>query len=92
MFLTLNEKAEATDRVVLVINSNPEARPSERAAPVGPEALDLLERMSVNVLTGPSLFALWLLSLDEKDRARKVVERLHDQDGGVFQQPAGLAR
>jgi hypothetical protein len=92
VFSMLNETAEATDRVVLVANSSPEARPSERVAPVGPEALDLLQRMAVNVLTGPSVFALWLLSLDEKDRARKIVERLHDQDGGVFQLPAGLAR
>ena len=92
VFLMLNEVAEEADRVVLVTNSTPEARPSERTAPIGPEALDLLERMAVNVLTGPSVFALWLLSLDDKDRARKIVERLHDQDGGVFQMPAALAR
>ena len=92
VFLMLNEVAEEADRVVLVTNSTPEARPSERTATIGPEALDLLERMAVNVLTGPSVFALWLLSLDDKDRARKIVERLHDQDGGVFQMPAALAR
>ncbi|MEQ1913252.1 MAG: hypothetical protein ABMA15_30855 [Vicinamibacterales bacterium] len=92
VFLMLNEKAEATDRVVLVTNSTPGARPSERATAVGPEALDLLQRIAVNVMTGPSLFALWQLSLDDKDRARKLVERLHEQDGGVFQMPAGLAR
>ena len=92
VFLMLNEVAEEADRVVLVANSTPEARPSERTPAVGPEALDLLERMAVNVMTGPSMFALWLLSLDEKDRARKIVERLHDQDGGVFHMPAGLAR
>ena len=92
VFLMLNEIAEETDRVVLVTNSTPEARPSERTTVVGPEALDLLQRLAVNVMTGPSVFALWLLSLDEKDRARKIVERLHDQDGGLFQMPATLAR
>ena len=92
VFLMLNEVAEEADRVVLVANSATEVLPSERVSPVGPEALDLLQRMAVNVMTGPSVFALWLLLLDDKDRARKIVERLHDQDGGLFQMPAGLAR
>ena len=92
VFLMLNEVAETSDRVVLVTNSTPETQPSERAAYLGPEALDLLERLGANVMTGPSVFALWLLSLDDKDRARNFVERLHDQDGGMFEVPTGLVR
>jgi hypothetical protein len=62
--------------------------PSERAETVGPEALNLLQRLGANVVTGPTVFALWMLSLDDRDRARKLVERLHEQDGGVFELPA----
>jgi hypothetical protein len=92
MFQLLNETAEASDRVVLVTNSSPQARPAERPVPVGPEALDLLQRLGANVLTGHGIFALWRLSLDDKERARRVVERLHEQDGGLFQVPALFTR
>jgi len=88
VFRHLNETAEANDRVVLLVNPAPTLRPSERPAAAGPEALELLQRLRANIITGPSLFALWQLSLDEKDRARKMVERLHEQDGGLFQGPA----
>lgn len=88
VFQLINETAEPTDRVVLVTNASPESKPADRTTAIGPEALELLQRLGANVLTGPSLFALWLMSLDEKDRARKLVERLHDQDGGLFQMPS----
>ncbi len=87
VFRHLNETAEASDRVVLLVNPAPTERPSERPAPAGPEALELLQRLRANIITGPSLFSLWQLSLDDKDRARKLVERLYEQDGGLFQTP-----
>jgi hypothetical protein len=31
------------------------------------------------------LFALWTLSLQDRDRSRAAVERLHAQDGGTFE-------
>jgi hypothetical protein len=92
MFQLLNETAEPTDRVVLVTNASPQLKPAERPTPVGPEALDLLQRLGANVLTGPAVFTLWRLSLDDKERARKIVERLHEQDGGLFQVPALFTR
>ena len=36
----------------------------------------------------PTLFALWKLSLDEPDRAREQVVRLHAHEGGAFELPA----
>ena len=92
VFQLLNETAEAADRVVLATNTSPDIPPADRAMAVGPEALDLLQRLGVNVLTGPALFGLWRLALEEKDRARKFVDWLHEQDGGMFQVPATLTR
>jgi hypothetical protein len=92
VFEMLHEHAEETDRVVLVTNADPVARPSERSATVGPEALNLLQRLGANVLPGPTLFALWMLSFEDRERAHKLVERLHEQDGGVFEVPTIAAR
>ena len=92
VFQLVHEAAEATDRVIFVTNVNPTAPPAGREAQVTHEALNLLERLAVNVLTGPTLFGLWRLSLEDKDRAHRFVERLHEQDGGMFLLPAGLAR
>ena len=92
VFEMLHERAEDTDRVVLVTNSTPASRPSERGDTVGPEALNLLHRLGANVLPGPTLFALWMLSLEDRERAQKLVDRLHEQDGGVFELPTIAAR
>jgi hypothetical protein len=76
--------AGADDRVVYVPGNDPAVPPAERPQPVELDALDVLERMGVVVLTTATLFALWRLSLDDQPKARKTLERLHAQDGGVF--------
>jgi hypothetical protein len=78
-----------SDRIVLVTNSYAATRPTDRPAAVEPEALKLLQRIGSNVLSAPTLFALWTLSLQDRERARGYVERLHQQDGGMFELPAG---
>jgi hypothetical protein len=92
VFKMVQEFAEDNDRVILAANANPSVRPADRKEPLAPEALDLLQRMGANVLTGPALFALWTLSLKDVNRAHTWVERLHEQDGGMFQMPAAGAR
>ena len=88
VFQMLHERAEDTDRVVLVTNSDPRVRPAERTESIGPQALNLLQRLGANVLPGPTLFALWSQSVDAEDRARRYAERLHQQDGGTFVLPS----
>jgi hypothetical protein len=85
VFQLLQEFGEDGDRVVLVTNSDPSTRPADRAASITPEALAFLSRMGAGHLTAPSLFAIWKLALQEPERARAQVERLHAQDGGTFQ-------
>lgn len=92
VFQMVHETAEEGDRVVFVANGSPTTRPTERPEPVEPEALQLLQRLGVNVVTGPALFALWYVSLEDKDRARRLVEHLHEQDGGLFPISAGIVR
>jgi len=86
-FALLHEHAEPDDRVVLAANVNAMRPPAERGEIVAPEALDFLERLGVNVVSGPLLFSLWTLSLQEPVRAQKAVERLHAQDGGLYTMP-----
>ena len=76
--------AAVDDRVVLVVNNDPATPPAERPDPVLPDALDVLLRMGVVVVTTATLFRLWRLSLEDEQKARKVLERLHAQDGGLF--------
>jgi hypothetical protein len=85
VFQMLHEIAADTDRIVLVANCDPARRPSDRQDPVDPDALKLLRRLGANVVLAPTLFALWTLSLQDRDRARAAVERLHEQDGGTFE-------
>ena len=80
--------AGANDRVVLVVNNEPETPPSERPDPVAADALAMLERMGVDILTTGALFRLWRLQLEDQQKARKALERLHAQDGGPFAIPA----
>jgi hypothetical protein len=87
VFQTLHEIAEDGDRVVLVTNSEREIRPADRPEPASPDALGLLHRLGVNILTGPTMFGIWMLGLDERDRARLYAERLHELDGGIFALP-----
>ncbi len=87
VFQLLHEDAANGDRVVLVANHNPATRPAERGEGVDGEALSLLKRLGANYMAGATVFALWSLSLQDRARARDMVDRLHTQDGGVFVLP-----
>ena len=76
------------DRVVFVINNEPATPPANRPDPVLPDALGVLQRMGVDVVTAATLFRLWRLWLEDQQKARKVLERLHAQDGGWFAIPS----
>jgi len=76
--------AAGDDRVVLVVNNDPAMPPADRPDPVLPDALGVLHRMGVDVVTTATLFRLWRLSLEDQEKARKALERLHAQDGGPF--------
>ena len=91
LFQLLQQFGEDGDRVVLVTNNSPAMRPADRAGSITPEASAFLGRMGAGHVTAPTLFSLWKLSLQEPDRARVQMERLHAQDGGTFQLPAAIA-
>lgn len=84
IFQMLHEVADENDRVLLVANTHPDLPPASRPESLAPEALNLLRRLGANFLGTPALFALWTLALQEPDRARAHLERVHAQDGGVF--------
>lgn len=87
------QAAGAGDRVVLVANTDPALPPAQRPQPVLPDALAVLERMGVNVVTGETLFGLWRLSHEDPQKARRTLDRLHEQDGGIFSlSPTDAAR
>jgi hypothetical protein len=91
-FHVLQEVAGESDRVVLVTNVDPETRPAERPAAITPEALAFLVRMGASHVTSYTLFNIWKLSLQDLDRARAQVERLHAADAGTFELPASALR
>jgi len=76
--------AGANDRVVIVANNDPATPPADRPDAVLPDALGVLHRMGVDVVTTATLFRLWRLSYEDQQKARKTLERLHEQDGGPF--------
>jgi hypothetical protein len=80
--------AAPDDRVVFVANNEPATPSGERPDPVLPDALAVLHRMGVGVVTTTTLFKLWRLSLDDQQKARQALDRLHAQDGGPFVLPA----
>ena len=80
--------AGANDRVVLVVNNHPETPPADRPEPILPDALGVLQRMGVDLLTTVALFRLWRLSLEDQQKVRKALDCLHAQDGGQFLLPA----
>jgi len=80
--------AGPNDRVVLVVNNHPATPPADRPDPILPDALGILQRMGVDVLTTATLFRLWRLSLEDQQKARKALDYLHAQDGGQFLFPA----
>ncbi len=80
------QSAGGADRVVLVVNNHPTAPPADRPHPVLPDALDVLKRIGVDVLSTFTLFRLWRLSLENRQTAQKALDQLHAQDGGEFLQ------
>jgi hypothetical protein len=80
--------AAQSDRVVFVVNNDPTTPPTDRPDPFLPGALGVLQRMGVDVLTTATLFKLWRLWLEDQQKARKALERLHAQDGGQFVLPS----
>jgi hypothetical protein len=86
-FQIIHEHAGKDDRVVLIANPNPTVRPAERQDGIDADALGLLQRLGANYIAGPTLFALWSLSLQDRTRARGLFDRVHAQDGGVFVLP-----
>jgi hypothetical protein len=76
--------ADRDDRVVFVANNDPATPPPDRPDAVLPDALGVLQRMGVGVVTTATLFTLWRLSLEDHQKARQALDRLHAQDGGAF--------
>jgi len=84
VFRMLHETAEGSDRVVLVANTDPGVKPSDRQDGMEAEAAAFLKRLGANFVASRTLFSLWSMSLNDRNRARTFVENLHAQDGGVF--------
>ena len=80
--------ASVNERVVFVANNDATKPPADRADPALPDALGVLQRMGVNVVTTATLFRLWRLSYEDQPKEKKVLERLHAQDGGPFVIPS----
>jgi len=76
--------ASVNDRVVLVANNDPVTPPADRPDPALPDAVGVLQRMGVAVVTTATLFRLWRLWYEDQPKARKILDRLHAQDGGPF--------
>ncbi len=87
VFGMLHQMAGEHDRVVLVANGDRMQAPAKRTPQVSPEGLKLLQRMGVNVVAAPLLFKLWTVAGTNQEQARRLVNRLHEQDGGVFEIP-----
>jgi len=84
VFQMLHGLADEHDRGILVINPHGTMPPTARPDALAPDALAIVERLGVNVLSGPSLFQLWTLATQDPERASRFVELLHEQDGGMF--------
>ena len=80
--------ASANDRAVFVANNDPATPPADRPDPVLPDALGVLQRMGVAVVTAATLFRLWRLWHEDQQKAQKALDRLHTQDGGLFTIPS----
>lgn len=87
VFRLLHEDAEGHDHVVFVSNSEPGVRPADRQNAITPEAQEFLARLGASHVTASTLFAIWKLSLEERERAREQVQRLHKHAGGSFELP-----
>jgi hypothetical protein len=88
VFQVLQEVAEESDHVVFVTNAEPQRKPADRGRSVTAEAEGFLSRLAVSHVSALTLFALWKLSLQEPERAREQVLRLHTHEGGPFELPS----
>jgi hypothetical protein len=88
VFKLLHEVADGHDHVAFVTNGEPSVRPADRQDPLTPDAQEFLARMGVSHAPASTLFAIWKLSLEERERAREQVQRLHKHGGGTFELPA----
>lgn len=84
-FRLLHEVAEDSDRVAIVLNTEPDTPLADRAPGLSPDAAAFLRRMGVSAISAATVFGLWKLSLQDATRAHTHVERLYAQDGGVFE-------
>jgi len=84
----LLQASDDRDHIVLITNAEPDRRPADRGQALSAEAAGFITRMGASHLAATILFALWKLSLEEPDRAREQVVRLHAHEGGVFELPA----
>ncbi len=75
--------AEANDRVVFLAQGDAATPPADRPDPVLPDARALLERMGVEVATTTEIFRLWRLWLEDQQKGRKALERLHAEEGSL---------
>lgn len=87
VFQLVQQIAEGHDHVAFVTNSEPAVRPADRHDALTPEAHELLNRMGASHVPAATLFAIWKLSLEERERARELVQRLHKHGGGTFELP-----
>jgi hypothetical protein len=92
VFQMLTRMAGSTDRVILVAAGDTSLPPAERPDPVAQEAIDLLERLGVNVASSSTLFTLWSMSLQDVQRARSYVDKMHAQNGGLCPAPTPAPR
>jgi hypothetical protein len=87
VFRLLHEEAHDDDRVVLLANPESAIRPADRGEAIEPEAVRFLTRLGANFLPASTVFGLWSMSLQDRRRARELVDSLHAQDGGLFRLP-----
>ncbi len=84
-FRLLHEVADESDRVAVLLNTEPQTPLADRGPAMTSEATTFLKRMGVSYITAAAVFSLWKLSLQDPSRARTLVERLYTQDGGLFE-------
>ncbi len=88
VFQLVHKIAGEGDRVVLVANVDRMSAPAGRSPALAADAQALLQRLGVNFLPSPALFAVWMLSLQDQPRGRAQIEQLHALDGGIFAPPS----
>ena len=84
VFQLVHKMAGDGDRVVLIANVDRTRPPADRSEALAPDARTLLHRLGANFLPSPTLFAVWMLSLQDPLRARQCLDRLHALDGDLF--------